>query len=100
VAREFEARDLIEVMEEAVNYNRFLLDEVASWASGARRVLDFGAGNGRFALGLRERGFEVHAVEPDPTLRQGIAPQGIVGYESLETLGQQRFDAIYTINVL
>lgn len=98
--REFEARDLIEVMEEAVNYNRFLLDVVASWANGARRVLDFGAGNGRFALGLRERGFEVHAVEPDPLLRQGIASQGIVAHESLEGLGQQRFDGIYTINVL
>jgi SAM-dependent methyltransferase len=100
VEREFEARDLIEVMEEAVNYNRFLLDAVASWASGARRVLDFGAGNGRFALGLRERGFEVQVVEPDPMLRQGIASQGIVAYESLEALGQQRFDGIYTINVL
>jgi len=100
VEREFEARDLIEVMEEAVNYNRFLLDAVATWAGGARRVLDFGAGNGRFALGLRERGCEVHAVEPDPTLRQGIASQGIVAYESLEALGEQRFDGVYTINVL
>jgi SAM-dependent methyltransferase len=100
VEREFEARDLIEVMEEAVNYNRFLLDAVASWAGGARRVLDFGAGNGRLALGLRERGFEVQAVEPDPMLRQGIASQGIVGHESLEALGQQRFDGVYTINVL
>jgi len=100
VEREFEARDLIEVMEEAVNYNRFLLDALAAWAGGIRRVLDFGAGNGRFALGLRERGFEVHAVEPDPMLREGIAAQGIVGHESLEALGQQRFDGVYTINVL
>jgi SAM-dependent methyltransferase len=100
VAREFEARDLIEVMEEAVNYNRFLLEALASWASGAHRVLDFGAGNGRLALGLRERGFEVHAVEPDPLLRQGVASKGIVAYEGLEALGQQRFERIYTVNVL
>ena len=85
--RAFEAPDLIEVMDEAVNYNRFLVDSIASWAGGYRRVLDFGAGNGRFALALLERGFEVHAVEPDPELRSKIGAKGVVAHESLAALG-------------
>ena len=98
--RAFEARDLIKVMDEAVNYNRFLLEEVAAWAKGLGRVLDFGAGNGRFARGLRDRGLEVHAIEPDPLLRQEIASHGVVAHESLVSLVDPRFDGVYSINVL
>lgn len=99
--RSFEAPDLIEVMDEAVNYNRFLVDTLATWAAGARRLLDFGAGSGRFARRLAERGFEVHAVEPDAALRAGMAPAGIRAVASLDELEEGlRFDGIYTVNVL
>jgi len=98
--RAFEAPDLIEVMEEAVNYNRFLIDELLEWSRGLSRVLDFGAGNGRFAAALHEERLDVHAVEPDPDLRKKIEAKGVSGYESLESAAGQRFQGIYTINVL
>ena len=63
--RDFEAPDLIEVMEEAVVYNRFLIRELERWAGGAQRLLDFGAGNGRFCKALLERGFELVEVPDD-----------------------------------
>ena len=65
----FEAPDLIEVMEEAVRYNRFLIETLARWAEGTHRLLDFGAGNGRFCAALQQRDYATYAVEPDAELR-------------------------------
>ena len=98
--RPFEAPDLIEVMEEAVNYNRFLIDELLAWSHGTERVLDFGAGNGRFSRALYEQHRAIHAVEPDPALRERIQSHGITSHASLEAVGDLRFDGIYSINVL
>ena len=41
--------DNLEVMTEAVNYNRFLTDSVLEHVTGDARVLDFGAGAGTYA---------------------------------------------------
>lgn len=98
--RAFEARDLIEVMDEAVKYNRFLIDQLETWSEGATSVLDFGAGNGRFAVALSERGREVSAIEADPELRAGIAAQGVATYDNLDDVPRGQFDAVYSINVL
>ncbi len=98
--RAFEAPDLIEVMDEAVRYNRFLTDRIVAWASGAEEVLDFGAGNGRFCLAVDERGIHVRAVEPDPELRAGIAARGVGAVSSLEEVASGSVDAVYSINVL
>lgn len=98
--RPFEAPDLIEVMEEVVNYNRFLIDELLAWSRGTERVLDLGAGNGRFSRALYEHRSAIHAVESDPTLRERIQSNGITSHASLEAVGDVRFDGIYSINVL
>ena len=50
-------------MDQAVRYNRYLLDQLIRWGKGKRRILDFGAGNGRFAIALHEAGYEIHAIE-------------------------------------
>lgn len=98
--RPFEAPDLIEVMEEAVNYNRFLMAQVLAWCGAGRSVLDFGAGNGRLATALHDRGLNVFAVEPDPALCERIRSRGIPACPNLDALGTASFDAIYTLNVL
>ena len=98
--RAFEAPDLIEVMDEAVRYNAFLLRELESWARDASPLLDFGAGNGRFSAALRERDVDVYAVEPDRTLRDKIEAKGVPTYESLDALGDRLFGGVYSLNVL
>jgi SAM-dependent methyltransferase len=99
-SRPFEAPDLIEVMDEAVRYNRFLVETLAEWGRGAGRLLDYGAGNGRFCGALAERGFDVVAVEPDAALRDRIRARGVPVARSLEALGDERFGGAFTINVL
>ena len=99
--RAFEAPDLIEVMEEAVRYNRFLIESLVAWGAGAHHLLDFGAGNGRFCVALQERGHAMHAVEPDLRLRERISQRGVDARESLAAFEPDvRFDGVYTINVL
>ncbi|RLA58129.1 MAG: hypothetical protein DRR04_11670 [Gammaproteobacteria bacterium] len=98
--RTFEAPELIEVMEEAVNYNRFLIEELLAWSSGLGRVLDFGAGNGRFAAALHEQLIDVHAIEPDSGLRGKIEAKGVSTYKSLDLVEDQHFQGVYSINVL
>jgi SAM-dependent methyltransferase len=96
-----EAPYLIEVMDEAVRYNRFLIDSLALWFEGSRSLLDFGAGNGRFANALQERGHQLFGVEPDPHLRALTARPGIDVRETLDAFdSSQRFDGLYSINVI
>ena len=100
-SRDFEARDLIEVMDEARNYNRYLVDSVHAWGGSYRRLLDFGAGNGRFAGALHDLGKDIVALEPDAALRREIGARGVATASSLAELeGGGRFDGVYSINVL
>lgn len=99
-SRPFEAPDLIEVMDLAVRYNHFLVEALEDWGRGAGRLLDYGAGNGRFCGALRERGFDVVAVEPDAALRERIRLRGVPVSRSLEALGDECFGGAYAINVL
>lgn len=87
-------------MDLAINYNRYLLDELLGWARGKSRLLDFGAGNGRFAISLHDSGFELHAIESDPQLREKISAAGVTAHSALSRLSEPGFDGIYTLNVL
>ena len=64
----------LEVMREAENYNRYLQSLVARHAGDARRVIDFGAGSGTFAIPCAAAGFDVTAVEPDDLMHAIIIP--------------------------
>ena len=100
-SRDFEARDLIEVMDEARNYNDFLVESIRAWGRPYRRLLDFGAGNGRFAGALHAAGKHVVALEPDRALRAEIAAQGIaVAGAIAELTNGEPFDGVYSVNVL
>jgi SAM-dependent methyltransferase len=96
----FEAAHLIDVLDAAGNYNRNLLDEVLAFAGPARSVLDFGAGNGRLATALAERGFAVHCIEPDPDLRARLIARGLPTFAALAELAGRRFDYVVSLNVL
>jgi len=98
--RIFEAPDPIEVMDEAVQYNRYLIEELLSRSGGLTSELDFGAGSGRFASALHDQRRYAHAIEPGPDLRKAIEANGVSTLESIDRVENERFQGIYPINVL
>jgi len=100
VSGEFQAVDLIDVMDEAANYNQFLLNEIIRFGGDCRSIIDFGAGNGRFSAALKNLGYDVHAVEPDWRLRERLQRDDVPAYERLQDLGLRQFDYVYSLNVL
>jgi SAM-dependent methyltransferase len=98
--RAYNGVDNLEVMQEAVNYNRYLLETVRRHAPRAGKVLDFGAGTGQFAVPLSQLGMDVTALEPDQILQQRLRAQGLRVVGSTQELPDASFDYIYTLNVL
>ena len=92
--------DNLEVMQEAVNYNRYLLDAILAHAQPRSRILDFGAGTGQFAIPLRQLHLEVTAVEPDISIRHTLAANGVPAVGAMAELQGAAFDLIYSLNVL
>jgi SAM-dependent methyltransferase len=90
----------LEVMREAVNYNRYLSSLVTSQLNPADRVLDFGAGTGTFAIPLHRSGVSVIAIEPDANLRSRLTGFGIDARPGIEAIASESLDLIYTFNVL
>jgi SAM-dependent methyltransferase len=90
----------LEVMREAKNYNRYLQSLVEGHAGQATRVVDFGAGNGTFAIPCAAAGFDVTAVEPDDRLRGIVSAAGIATVADVAALPNGTFQYAYTLNVL
>jgi len=90
----------LEVMREAENYNRYLQSLVEKHAGDARRVIDFGAGSGTFAIPCAAAGFDVTAVEPDDRLRAIVIGAGIAAVPDAAALPNETFQYAYTLNVL
>lgn len=91
--------DNLEVMQEARNYNRYLLNLVRSHARQGR-VIDFGAGAGTFAVPMTNLGFDVTAIEPDATLRHHLAGQSVAVAADASEVPDGSIGYAYTLNVL
>jgi SAM-dependent methyltransferase len=92
--------DNLEVLEEAVRYNRFLLGLILDSRADAPRALDFGAGTGTLCSAVRERGLEVECVEPDPRLQERLRGEGFRVHGDLTGLEEGSREFIYSFNVL
>lgn len=90
----------LEIMAEAVNYNRFLLNLVTAGLDRRQKVLDFGAGTGTFAERVAGLGFEIVCVESDPGLRERLQYLGLRSSEELRTISGCSVDFAYSLNVL
>ena len=92
--------DNLEVMAEAVHYNRYLADLVISGAAKASRVIDFGAGAGTFARPVAAAGLAVTCVEPDDHLRGILVRDGLAAAADITEVPAGSADYVYTLNVL
>jgi SAM-dependent methyltransferase len=91
----------LEVMTEAVNYNRFLLESVREWVRPGDRVLDFGAGPGTFADMMVASGVHPDCLEPDKSQQAILSRNGhkVIEFETWTDL-RGEYDVIYLLNVL
>jgi SAM-dependent methyltransferase len=96
----YAGRENLEVMQEAENYNRYLLSLISHHVQPDGRVADFGAGVGTLAVPLRERGVDVLCVEPDTALQGELRRAGLRVCGDLGGVADAGLDLIYTFNVL
>lgn len=97
---EYQGRDNLAVMALARNYNNHLVSIVHSASGSGEHLVDFGAGQGTFALALAKMGHHVECVEPDSVLSGHVRSQGMKVYTSLDEIPASTVDVLYTLNVL
>lgn len=90
----------LEVMAEARNYNAWLCSLVSRHLGDAKRVLDFGAGFGTFAIALQKADMRIVCVESDAYARTILDEAGLRSYASLDDIAPDSVEAAYTLNVL
>ena len=90
----------LRVMENAVNYNRFLTRCIVKKISSPGPVLDFGAGIGTFSSRLRDHGWNVHCLEPNERLADELESLGFQVYRAIEQIEDHTYSAVYSLNVL
>ncbi len=96
----YEGTENLEAMLHAKNYNEFLHQLVANVAAGKGTALDFGAGIGTFAEGLRGRVGRLLCLEPDPAQAARLLSAGFEVCGSLDAVPDGSIDVVYTLNVL
>jgi SAM-dependent methyltransferase len=92
--------DNLEILEEAVNYNRFLIELIRRHAPSSGLVMDFGAGIGTFAKKLQGAQYSLLCIEPDLQQLTKIVDAGISARPSTADIEDESVDFIYTFNVL
>lgn len=94
----YSGKDVLDLMESAHNYNRWIEQWLLSSLIGTK-VVDFGAGTGLFAERLTQKGLRVTCIESDEVLRDQLKKKNFTADSNLEHLHVQ-FDSVYSINVL
>ncbi len=90
----------LEVMAEAVNYNRYLVNLIVANRHAGDATVDFGAGAGTFAGPASESGLMVTCVEPDDHLREVLARKGLTAVADIKAVATESIDYLCTLNVL
>jgi 2-polyprenyl-3-methyl-5-hydroxy-6-metoxy-1,4-benzoquinol methylase len=98
---EYSGGENLEVMQDAVRYNRFL----ASLVTGKRlslpvKALDVGAGTGTISELVRDAGWMVTCMEPDTAQAAVLREKNFTVHTSDDTLAGEQFDFIFSFNVL
>lgn len=97
---EYTGTDNLEIMQEAVNYNRFLSRLVGRHAMGEGKILDFGAGIGTFASKVKDSGYDIECLEVDAAQAALLDAKGLPVFTSLDAAADNSYDFVYSLNVL
>jgi len=90
----------LEVMADAINYNKYLRQLVRRYADDASSVVDFGAGIGTFSGCLDLPANKVHCIETEARSRSAIEQKGFHAYADTAELSAAAVPYIFTLNVL
>jgi SAM-dependent methyltransferase len=90
--------DILKALQSAHNYNDYLIRLIRE-SSESTNLVDFGAGVGTFAQRLRNAGFRVVCIEPDPWQRQRLVEEGFEALEDVESLPDDSAPFIFSLNV-
>jgi len=88
------------VMQHARNYNNFLGQLIRSHGEGAHTVVDFGAGLGALAEGVRPWAGRLICVEPDFAQIEMLKDAGYETARDISLLPDGGVDYVYSMNVL
>lgn len=87
-------------MQHARNYNHFLGQLIHRFGEGAHTVVDFGAGLGALAEGVRPWANRLICVEPDSVQIGMLKDAGYETAESIAHFSPGSVDYVYSVNVL
>jgi SAM-dependent methyltransferase len=96
----YEGAHVLELLEDAKNYNTYLVNLLEASSKPGDRVLDFGAGIGTFAKILSDNGRDVICVEPDVLQNAVLQEKGLSAHKDLAEIPENQLDLIYSLNVL
>jgi 2-polyprenyl-3-methyl-5-hydroxy-6-metoxy-1,4-benzoquinol methylase len=97
---DYTGRDNLEVMQEAIKYNKYLMELILDYAKDGDLIVDFGAGCGTFSFPVASAGYCVTCVETDPVLAASLESQGMTVLSDLNQAEDESIDYIYALNVL
>ncbi|MGQ0834042.1 MAG: class I SAM-dependent methyltransferase [Gammaproteobacteria bacterium] len=97
---QYVGRENLEIMEDAHNYNQWLVELAAACFKPNDTVLDFGAGTGTLTRMLRDRGFRMLAIEPDEAMARELESAGFDTARSLDAVPDGGVAGIVSFNVL
>jgi SAM-dependent methyltransferase len=96
----YSGHENLEIMEDAVNYNAWLVRLATSYLPKTGRVLDFGAGTGTLTRQLKAVRPDIAALEPDASQARALLAQGVPVVGSVEEIADGSLAGIASFNVL
>ncbi len=87
----------LEVMAEAVSYNKFLTSLFFEKIKKTDQILNFEAGTGTFSKKIHDSGFKLKTYEIDLGLLKGLKKLGLITTSNSSTFKAKSFDFIYSL---
>ena len=98
--KKYEGTDVLEMFEDAYNYNGHILNCALKYLKPGKNTLDFGAGKGTFSRMLKGRGLSMSCVEKDPAMYESLKKEFSHVYNDIDQVPDNSLDQVFSCNVL